>query len=199
MKHQRESHWVSVWWCVLSSCWKYPSVGSNLCSESSPASPSRTQPSPLARKVWRIPAGVVWGLQGNGKCWFILKLFASLCIQLQSRRDVYHSLASQPATDYEEISNKTLWFPNHQHCQLQLLVLMNKNLMSDTTDIFKMWRRVASRSTELGCYRAQWIVSNITFRSHQLRGKKRSWYLVVSNLSLVGLVQETDKILTWHR
>ena len=134
----RASQSASVWWCVLSSCWKYPSVGSNLCSESSPG---RTQPAPLARKVWRIPAGVVWGLQGNGKCWFILKLFASLCIQLQSRRDVYHSPASQPATDYEEISNKTLWFPNHQHCQLQLLVLMNKNLMSDTTDIFKMWRQ----------------------------------------------------------
>ena len=96
-KHQRALQSASVWWCVLSSCWKYPSVGSNLCSESSPASPSRTQPSPLARKVWRIPAGVVWG-SGNGKCWFILKLFASLCIQLQSRRDVYHSPASQQAS-----------------------------------------------------------------------------------------------------
>ena len=146
-----------------------------------------------------------FGGSGNGKCWFILKLFASLCIQLQSRRDVYHSPASQPATDYEEISNKTLWFPNHQHCQLQLLVLMNKNLMSDTTDIFKMWRQEywepwaeQSRSTELGCYRAQWIVSNIIFRSSQLRGGER----VVgrrSDLSLVRLVQETDKILTWHR
>ena len=79
----------------------------------------------------------LFGGSGNGKCWFILKLFASLCIQLQSRRDVYHSPASQPATDYEEISNKTLWFPNQHQCQLQLLVLMNKNLMSDSTDIFK--------------------------------------------------------------
>ena len=66
---------------------------------------------------------------GNGKCWFILKLFASLCIQLQSGLDVYHYPGG-----LQELMTVTRFKIKRSGYSaatlLLLLVLMNKNLMS---------------------------------------------------------------------
>ena len=69
MKHQRESL----------SWWKYPSAGSNLCSESCALGERRDLP--LARKVWRIPAGVVGGQTGE---WKMLVYFKIICFIMYS-------------------------------------------------------------------------------------------------------------------
>ena len=66
---------------------------------------------------------------GNGKCWFILKLFASLCIQLQSGLDVYH----YPGWLQELMTVTRFKIKRSGYSAatlLLLLVLMNKNLMS---------------------------------------------------------------------
>ena len=141
------------------------------------SSPARTEPTPLARKVWRIPAGVVWGLQGNGKCWFILKLFASLCIQLQSGLDVYH----YPGWLQELMTVTRFKIKRSGYSAatlLLLLVLMNKNLMSFKlhNGHLKMWRQ--SRALWL------WIISIWRLWT---RGKIELLLLfLLSDSSLVG-------------